>query len=56
MVNGKGKIMNNEELSKSYNRKREIIKKIIIWIIVIFITLMLVLLVIFQPRFFTFLD
>jgi len=48
--------MNNEELSESYNRKREIIKKIIIWIIILFITLMLILLVIFQPRFFTFLN
>ena len=48
--------MNNEELSESYDRKKEIIKKIIIWIVVLFISLMLVFLVIFQPRFFTFLD
>lgn len=48
--------MNNEELSESYDRKGEMIKKIIIWIIVIFISLMFVFLIILQPRFFTFLD
>jgi len=43
--------MNNEDSPETINRKREMIKKIIIWIIVIYISLMLVFLVFFNQDF-----
>jgi preprotein translocase subunit SecG len=48
--------MNNEDINNQINPKKEILNKIIIWIIVLFISLMLILLILFQPRFYTFID
>ena len=49
--------MNKEELSEEFEEQGiSLLRKIITWIIVLFITIMLLLMIIFQPRFFTFLD
>ena len=49
--------MNKDELSKEFEEQGiSVLRKIITWIIVLFITIMLLLMIIFQPRFFTFLN
>ena len=49
--------MNKDELSEDFEEQEiSVFRKIITWIIVLFITIMLLLMIIFQPRFFTFLN
>jgi len=46
----------NDNNSSTKETKIGLIKKIIIWILVLFITIMLIVIVIFQPRFYTFIN
>ena len=46
--------MIQDEFEEEVNPKFELLKKIFTWAIVIFISLMLLFIIIFQPRFFTF--
>jgi hypothetical protein len=48
--------MINKQSSESEGRILKIIKKIALWLIVISVTIMLIVLLIIQPRFYTFLD
>jgi hypothetical protein len=48
--------MNNEQIQEKERNKLEILRKIIVWIIVFFISIMLILMLLIQPRFFTFIN
>jgi hypothetical protein len=48
--------MNNEDINDQINSKKDLLNKFIIWIIVLYISFMLILLILFQPRFYTFID
>jgi hypothetical protein len=48
--------MDEDETQESIPTKKDLIYKIIIWFIVLFISLMLIILLIFQPRFYTFVN
>jgi hypothetical protein len=48
--------MKKDELSEFEEQGISVLRKIITWIIVLTITIMLLLMIIFQPRFFTFLN
>ena len=49
--------MNKDELPEDFEEQGiSLFREIITWIIVLFITIMLLLMIIFQPRFFTFLN
>jgi hypothetical protein len=48
--------MNNDQIQEVDDNKIHIIKKLFVWIIVFFISIMLILLLIIQPRFFTFMN
>jgi len=44
------------QLDESIFNKKDLLKKIIVWLIVFMVVLMMILLVILDPRFFTFVD
>ena len=48
--------MNNGQIQETDANKIQIIKKIFVWIIVFLISIMLILILIIQPRFFTFIN
>ena len=46
--------IDEEETQELIPTKKDLIYKIIIWFLVLFISFMLIILIIFQPRFYTF--
>jgi len=48
--------MDEEENQELISTKKDLIYKIIIWFLVLFISFMLIILIIFQPRFYTFVN